>query len=129
MGTGLTDSHGYILKMTSLDKNIAEGDQEFTYNVNGRLLKSKGEREERFYEYDQGGRRVKLTLQTIGKERIESYVYGDDGKLLRLEDETGRTLYRFEYLEFDGQGNWTKRKCFFSNGQHRVDTRKITYWE
>ena len=37
-------------------------------------------------------------------------------------------VYKYTYLEFDDNGNWTKRKCT-SEGETSIETRKIVYYK
>jgi len=75
------------------------------------------------------------------REDIELFEYDKDDNLISVEttDEEGEITVsvRYEYLEFDAKGNWTKRLMFEIHHKHRdyrvsepvcIETREIEYY-
>lgn len=135
IGEGKTDSYGNIIEMKSYRNKIYYNFHSFSgeYFYSGIDLKTrvvtKDNRYVATFEYDSAWRRVKL--RDYSKEnghRTFSSFYDQNGNLLEEREGKEKILRRYEYLDWDEKGNWTKSRLTDSEGNH-VYFRKIEYFE
>ena len=113
------NSRGHITDIQTRYHNDSAGEymwgsQEIKRDSKGRIFSQTGEGAEcswtLTHTYNSNG--------YISKSVAKGYDNGDPYKI----------VYKYTYLEFDDNGNWTKRKCT-CDGETTIETRKIVYYK
>lgn len=103
------------------------------YNSAGQIMKGHTTLDEyAIYEYTDQGQYKKWTYYSLNGDvrGTRIFTYDEQGNLLKEHEEKwkGKSEVRYEYLEFDAYGNWTKRKKYIYKGWIE-EVRKIEYFE
>ena len=131
LGEGKTDRFGNVIGMKMLDSKfdglgLREG--QVTFAGIGLESEYQGKDGKTIYEYNEKGRIIQRVIKSkVTGDKRAVYQYDEKGNLLKVVED-GKPYYWYEYVEFDGQGNWTKRYFINKDGKQREERREITYY-
>ena len=132
IGEGKTDRFGNMIGMKILDSKIdglALREGQVTFVGIGLESEYQGKDGKTIYEYNENGQIIQRVIKSlVTGERRAVYQYDEKGNLLKVVED-GMPYYWYEYVEFDGQGNWTKRYFIIKDGKQREERREISYYE
>ena len=129
VGRGKSDKFGNIVELKSENPKFQVRAGEKQYVGNRLLAKLGGKDGKTIYEYNEKGQIIQRVIKSkVTGDKRAVYRYDEKGNLLKVVED-GKPYYWYEYVDFDGQGNWTKRYFINKDGKQREERREITYWE
>ena len=82
------------------------------------------------FTYDAQGYLSKMKVENIYGSWVENYTYNAKGLRIstKITESVENVTYKYQYVTFDAQGNWTKMVKTDPYGGKETFTRKITYY-